>query len=180
MLIYIIDETKGLDADSMKNNKNLNELINLRKNYKIPLLILLTHSDDYCDKIEKEGNNWKETCKNTINDNKSNLLKYINDLTKDFPFEENDIMHTVLVEEKEMTEEEKVNNLDENTKKVYDSFDIPEMKKAILNAFYNGKDSNNNEVKEFLDNEIKIIRQKGLIEIIKEKLPYQYHSALIE
>ena len=180
MLIYIIAERKGLDADSMEKNEKLKELINLRKNYKIPLLILLTHSDNYCDEIKKGGNNWEETCKNTINDNKNNLLKYINDLTKDFPFEENDIMHTVLVEEKEMTEEEKVNNLDENTKKVYDSFDIPEMKKAILNAFYNGKKSNNNEVEEFLNNEIKIIRQKRLIEKIKEKLPYQYHSALIQ
>ena len=180
MLIYIIDERRGLDADSMEKNEKLKELINLRKNYKIPLLILLTHSDNYCDEIKKEGNNWKETCKNTINDNKSNLLKYINDLTKDFPFEENDIIHTVLIEKKEMTEEEKVNNLDKKTREKYDKAGNAEMKNFILDIFYSGKNSNNNEVKEFLDNEIKIIRQKGLIEKIKEKLPNQYHSALIQ
>ena len=180
MLIYIIDERKVLDADSMENNEKLKELINLRKNYKIPLLILLTHSDNYCDEIKKPGNDWKETCKKTINDNKFNLLKYINDLTKDFPFEENDIMHTVLIEKKEMTEEEKVNNLDKKTREKYDKAGSAEMKNFILDIFYSGKNSNNNEVKEFLDNEIKIIRQKGLIEKIKEKLPHQYHSALIQ
>ena len=88
-------------------------------------------------------------------------------------------MHTVLIEKKEMTEEEKVNNLDSEAREDYNNASN-EIKKIILKNYYRGKASNNNEVKEFLDNEIKIIRQKGLIEKIKEKLPHQYHSALIQ
>ena len=53
-------------------------------------------------------------------------------------------------------------------------------KDIILMSYYSGLNSNNNEVKDFLDDEIKILRQKGLIEKIKEKLPSQYHSALIQ
>ena len=178
MLIYIIDEGSGLDSDSIGNNEKLKTLLNLRRDYKIPLLILLTHSDNYCEKVKNRENEWKEICKKTINDNKSNLIKFINE--NNYNIGENDIMHIVLVEEKvEMTLEEKVKNLDDETREEYENSDEA-TRKIILRTFYRGKNLNNNEVKDFLDKEIKILRQKGLIEKIKEKLPSQYHSALIQ
>ena len=178
MLIYIIDERRGLDSDSIGNNEKLKTLLNLRRDYKIPLLILLTHSDNYCEGVKKVENEWKEICKKTINDNKSNLIKFINE--NNYNIGENDIMHIVLVEEKvEMTLEEKVKNLDDETREEYENSDEA-TRKIILRTFYRGKNLNNNEVKDFLDKEIKILRQKGLIEKIKEKLPSQYHSALIQ
>ena len=178
MLIYIIDERSGLDSDSIGNNEKLKTLLNLRRDYKIPLLILLTHSDNYCEKVKNRENEWKEICKKTINDNKSNLIKFINE--NNYNIGENDIMHIVLVEEKvEMTLEEKVKNLDDETREEYENSDEA-TRKIILRTFYRGKNLNNNEVKDFLDKEIKILRQKGLIEKIKEKLPSQYHSALIQ
>ena len=97
MLIYIINEKSGLDSDSIGNNEKLKTLLNLRRDYKIPLLILLTHSDNYCEGVKKVENEWKETCKKTINDNKNNLLKFINE--NNYNIGENDIMHIVLVEE---------------------------------------------------------------------------------
>ena len=181
MLIYIIDERSVLGSDSIGNNEKLKTLLNLRRDYKIPLLILLTHSDNYCEGVKKVENEWKETCKKTINDNKNNLLKFINE--NNYNIGENDIMHIVLVEEKkekkEMTLEEKVENLDDETREEYENSDEA-TRKIILRTFYRGKNSNNSEVKNFLDKEIKILRQKGLIEKIKEKLPSQYHSALIQ
>ena len=163
MLIYIIDERSVLDSNSIGNNEKLKTLLNLRRDYKIPLLILLTHSDNYCEEV---------------NDNKNNLLKFINE--NNYNIGENDIMHIVLVEEKvEMTLEEKVKNLDDETREEYENSDEA-TRKIILRTFYRGKNLNNNEVKDFLDKEIKILRQKGLIEKIKEKLPSQYHSALIQ
>ena len=178
MLIYIIDERSVLDSNSIGNNEKLKTLLNLRRDYKIPLLILLTHSDNYCEEVKKRENEWKETCKNTINDNKNNLLKFIKE--NNYNIGENDIMHIVLVEEKvEMTLEEKVKNLDDETREEYENSDEA-TRKIILRTFYRGKNLNNNEVKDFLDKEIKILRQKGLIEKIKEKLPSQYHSALIQ
>ena len=178
MLIYIIDERSVLGSDSIGNNEKLKTLLNLRRDYKIPLLILLTHSDNYCEEVKNRENEWKETCKKTINDNKNNLLKFINE--NNYNIGENDIMHIVLVEEKvEMTLEEKVKNLDDETREEYENSDEA-TRKIILRTFYRGKNLNNNEVKDFLDKEIKILRQKGLIEKIKEKLPSQYHSALIQ
>ena len=180
MLIYIMDERRGLDSDSIGNNENLKALLNLIKDYKIPLIILLTHSDNYCEEIKKTERDWKEICLKTINDNKSNLLKFINDTMNNYNIGENDIIHIVLVEEKvEMTLEEKVKNLDDEAREEYENSDEA-TRKIILRTFYRGKNSNNNEVKDFLDKEIKILRQKGLIEKIKEKLPSQYHSALIQ
>ena len=178
MLIYIMDERRALDSDSIGNNENLIELLNLTKDYKIRLIILLTHSDNYCEEIKKTERDWKEICIKTINDNKSNLLKFINDPMNNYNIGENDIMHIVLVEEKvEMTLEEKLKNLDEETREEYDKSDEA-TRKIILKAYY--RRSNNNEVKDFLDKEIKILRQKELIKKIKEKLPSQYHSALIQ
>ena len=181
MLIYIIDERSVLGSDSIGNNEKLKTLLNLRRDYKIPLLILLTHSDNYCEGVKKVENEWKETCKKTINDNKNNLLKFINE--NNYNIGENDIMHIVLVEEKkekkEMTLEEKVKNLNKKMRDIYEKSDKA-TKDIILMSYYSGFNSNNNEVKDFLDDEIKILRQKELIEKIKEKLPSQYHSALIQ
>ena len=178
MLIYIIAERSVLGSDSIGNNEKLKTLLNLRRDYKIPLLILLTHSDNYCEEVKNRENEWKEICKKTINDNKSNLIKFINE--NNYNIGENDIMHIVLVEEKvEMTLEEKVKNLDDEAREEYENSDEA-TRKIILRTFYRVKNLNNNEVKDFLDKEIKILRQKGLIEKIKEKLPSQYHSALIQ
>ena len=53
MLIYLIDERSNLNAGVMRDNKKLKILIKLRLDYHIPLLILLTHSDNYCDEVKK-------------------------------------------------------------------------------------------------------------------------------
>ena len=47
-------ERQPLDNDSLKNNKNLENLIKMKIKYNIPLLILLTHSDNYCDEVKKK------------------------------------------------------------------------------------------------------------------------------
>ena len=78
LLIYVIDERKTLDSDSMKNNIKLEALIKLKMNYKIPILILLTHFDNYCDAIKKTEEGWKQICKNSFIRNKKDLLDYIN------------------------------------------------------------------------------------------------------
>jgi len=178
MLIYIIDEGKVLDADSMKNNKKLDELINLRIEYKIPLYFLLTHFDDYCDKIKKDEKlekNWKENCKNTYENNKINLINYIKD--KGLEINEKDIMHVVLGGSKELTEEEKIKNLPEDIKEDYDKGNEI-IKKIILKSYYKGKDDGKREVQDFLGKEIKILRQKDLIEEMRKILPSQYCNAL--
>ena len=82
----------------------------MRTKYKIPILILLTHSDDYCDKIKKADNNWKIICKEHIINNKQNLLNYINGQIKEvkennFKLDENKIIHTVLIESKKISDE---------------------------------------------------------------------------
>ena len=74
LLIYIMNEESDLDADSLRKNEKLNILINLRTKYKIPLLILLTNSDTFCDKVKKSDENWRKICKEHINNNKINLL----------------------------------------------------------------------------------------------------------
>ena len=50
ILIYIMSEEKTLDTDSLKNNENLEKIIESLARYKIPLFILLTYSDKYCIK----------------------------------------------------------------------------------------------------------------------------------
>lgn len=74
LLIYVMDERKALDADSMRKNKKLETLIKLRINYKIPLLIILTHFDNYCDEIKKTENDWEEICSEVLEKNKDDLL----------------------------------------------------------------------------------------------------------
>ena len=152
MLIYIMDERKTLDSDSIRNNKNLKTLIKLRLDYKIPLLILLTHSDNYCDEVKKTEKNWKEICKSIIINNKKVLLKYINEELigeNTFKMEEKDIIHTVLIEPKKMTDEEIIESLDPETKEEFDKASDNE-KKLILRMFMKGKVSTENEVPNFL------------------------------
>jgi hypothetical protein len=186
MLIYFIDEGKLLDADAMRNNKNLEKLIELKINYKIPLLILLTHFDDYCDRIKKDVKceNWKENCKRTYEDNKNNLMKYINEEiiinkfnNNSIKIEENDIEHIVLVEPKKVDENEIIKKLPPKKREKYLKADEEE-KKEILEWIFSGIDFNNDEVQDFLDNEIKIVRPKDLIKKMKQILPSQYCNAL--
>lgn len=184
MIIYIIDERKALDADSMKNNNNLETLIKLREKYKIPFLLLLTHSDKYCDEVKKSDNNWKEICKKQINANKENLLEYINDLIKknswDYTMDKNSILHTVLLEQNnKMDVKEIVKNLDVETQKEYNEGDEA-TKSMILKIYSRLKGTMESEVDSFLNKEIKILRPKDLIEEIKKILPSQYHNALKE
>ena len=189
MLIYIIDERKQLDADAIRKNDKLKILIRLRLKYKIPFLILLTHSDDCCDALKKSPENknkWKKISKEQIDKNKINLLEYINKIIKednsDYEMDENDIIHTVLIEPNklDMTEDEKnkiIGNFTPLMKKMYENANEND-KLEILKSFTNTIDQRENEVHTFLDEEIKISRPKDLIEIIKTKLPTQYHSAL--
>ena len=180
MLIYIIDENGVLTADHIRKNKKLKTLLNLRKEYKIPLLIFLTHSDTYCDEVKKNEQNWKYICKNNLNNNKKNLLEYINNNNRNnFKFDENDIIHIVLVKSQGLTDEEIVNKLPPKIKKAYDNGD-DNTKNILLETFREGMSSNENEVDKFLDEDIKVLRQNEVIKKIKEKLPSQYHNALIQ
>ena len=183
LFVYLINEENNLDKDDMTNNKNLNKLIGLRNKYKISLLILLTHSDNYCDKVKKENNNWKQICKENIENNKKNILKYINEIIvkgykSDFKMEENNILHIVLVEpeKNQMTYEEKYSNLPGDLKEKYKNYN-EEMKKIVIDAYYEGRNSKENEVKNFIK-EMNILGPKELIETIKDKLPSQFHDAL--
>ena len=185
MLIYVIDERKVLDSDSMQNNRKLTELIELRSNYKIPLLILLTHFDNYCDEVRTGDKQWRKTCKNDMNNNKINLLSYINNLIEDkfkseYKMKEDDIMHVILVEPGVISDEEVIKKLPKKIRDKYDNGD-EEKKSDILETFRSGMDSNNSEVRKFFEEEnLGILDQKKLIEKIKEILPSQYHNALVE
>ena len=68
--------------------------------YKLKLIILLTHSDTYCDKIKKEKD-WKNLCKISLDNNKINLLEFINELVtqkynSNFMMSENYVNHICL------------------------------------------------------------------------------------
>ena len=52
MIIYIISEIVVLNANSTRNNNRLKNIIEISSKYKIPLLILLTHSDSYCKDVK--------------------------------------------------------------------------------------------------------------------------------
>ena len=181
MFIYIINEMKPLDADDMKNNKNLKILMYMKLNYKIPLIILLTHSDDYCDNIKKTEHNWKEICKKGIEGNKTKLIEFMN--KNNLTMEENNIIHTVLFEpekQKEKTDEEIINELDEEDKKLYDSLD-DNGKKSIIKMYRQLIEKNNpfKDVTDFIK-ENGVLGQKQLIEKMKEYIPSQYHEVLMQ
>ena len=182
MFIYLIKEHSIFTSKSLEN-KILQELIKLRIKYKIQLLVLLTHGDTYCDTVKKDDKNWKEICKKTLEDNKKKLLDYLNSEIKkydknNFQMQENDIRHICLVEPAapEITEEEIIKDFDEEELEEYNSLD-ENGKKGYIKGIFNCKSKDQKEIKKFLKNEIKVLEQKELIEIIKKKLPVQYHIA---
>ena len=188
MFVYIISEENILDSDSLNNNKKLEEILKFRAKYKIPLIILLTHFDNYCNKVknsEQTKNNWKIVCKEHINNNTNNLIKYLiekNEEIKekeiDFREEENRIIHVVLAETNQISDQEIINSLPENLRKIYINAD-EETRKNLLLFKRDGIESTANEIKNFMKNE-KVLGQKELIEKMKEYLPSQFHKALKE
>ena len=186
MFVYIISEENILDSDSLNNNKKLEEILKFRAKYKIPLIILLTHFDDYCNKVknsEQTNNNWKIVCKEHINNNTNNLIKYLiekNEEIKekeiDFREEENRIIHVVLAETNQNSDQEIINKLSEDLREIYINAN-EEMRKKLLLFNRNGIESTANEIKNFMKNE-KVLGQKELIEKMKEDLPSQFHKAL--
>ena len=183
LFIYVMDERKTLDTDSMKNNIKLETLLNLRLNYKIPLLILLTHSDNYCDEIKKTASNWKDICKNNINDNKKNLLEYINNGINemDYKMKENDIIHTVLIDLNSIdtiTDKEIIESFDEEDKKDYEN-DDEKGKEKMLRRMRKGMKLKENEVEKFLK-EMNVFGRKELVEKMKEIFPSHFHNVFIE
>ena len=182
MLIYMMSEVKILDDDSMGKNKYLKILLELKVKYKIPLLIFLTHSDDYCDSIKKNEKEWESICKDNLEKNKKDLLNYLQQLIEknynsNFTINESDIMHIVLVDSKQMSDEEIIKKLSKKMKEKYDKGD-EEKKKEILEDYRDISDEKDNESHNFLKKEMKVLYPKELIKTIKEKLPSQYHSAL--
>ena len=184
IFIYIMSEEKLLDSDSLKNNTQLKSLVGSRLQYNIPLLVLLTHSDDYCSKVKNSGENWKMICKNHFIKNKNELLGYINkivdDSKSDFKFDEKDILHVVLVGNKELSDEEIIKEFDDETKEEYDNAKDEEEKKLIIRIFARGLKKKSKDVEEFIRKEIKVLGQKELVELLKKRLPSQYHNALIK
>ena len=179
LLIYVMDERKELDADSMKNNKKLQSLVRLRLDYKIPLLIVLTHFDNYCDEIKKTESNWKDTCFETLEKNKDNLLEFINknlikEVEQDSKFNGDDIIHTVLVEPKQITDNDIIATLKEDIKNDYNNAD-EKGKEKILRYIKSGMNLKDNEVQVFLK-EMNIYGPKEMIGKLKEIFPYQYHN----
>ena len=179
-----MDERKTLDTDSMKNNKKLETLVKLKLDFKIPLLILLTHSDNYCDEIKKTENKWKDICKNNITHNKEELLAFINnDIIKmeESKMEEDDILHTVLIElngVNQITDKEIIDSFDEEDREDYNN-ENEEGKRKMLKRIRKGMNIKENEVVNFLK-EIKVLGRKELIEKMKEIFPFQYHNTLNE
>ena len=184
MFIYLIKEDKEFTSKSLEN-KLLQELIKLRIKYKIQILILLTHADTYCNIVKDDGNEkWKETCKEKIEGNKKILLDYLNSEIKkydinNFQIQENDIRHICLVEsENPKTDEEIIKGFDPNTLMMYNNAKSEEEKKMIIQIYSNISNSKNNDVKEFLKNEIKVLEKNELIEEIRKRIPIQYHKSL--
>ena len=182
MLIYLIDERSNLNADVMRDNKKLKILIKLRLDYHIPLLILLTHFDNYCDEVKKgQVNNWKEICIKTLQENKNNLLNYINNtITNEYNsnlvIKEDDIIHVVLKEQNEITNEEIIKKFDENMRNTYEKSDVL-VRNSLIEFFRAGMISNYNEVKNFLY-ENGVLGKNELIKKMKLLLPSQYHNTL--
>ena len=181
MLFYIISEESTLASDSLGDNKKLENIIELKINYKIPLFILLTNADNYCKKVRSQDDeNWKQICKNSINNNKNNLLSYINKVIEknkiDFKTDLNEF--TVLVEHKKITDDEAIKKMPKRTRDKYEKESDKEKKKDILEPFIDGLEADENEIKDFFEEEeINILKPNELIEKIKEKLPSQYHTA---
>ena len=179
-----MDERKTLDADSLKNNKKLESLIKLKLNYKIPLLILLTHSDNYCDEIKKTEKNWKEICTKNIKRNKEDLLGHINNSIiktigiQDFEISRDNVLHVVLIQPQNAEEKVLIAMLDEEELIEYNKAD-EKGKQKILKPYRKAMNFQSNEVQSFLIG-INVLGKKELIEKLKEKIPVQYHSTFIK
>ena len=179
----MMSEEKILDDDSIGKNKYLEILLESRAKYKIPLLIFLTHSDDYCDNLKKRNSNeWKSICKDNLEKNKNGLLNHLQQLIEsnyngNFKMNESDIMHIVLVEPQPIPDKDIIESLEEEDKEEYDKGD-EQTKKKILKKFRKFLEKQKYPAFNFLKNDMKILYPKELIKTIKEKLPSQYHSAL--
>ena len=168
----------------MKNNKNLATLIKLRLDYKIPILILLTHFDNYCDEIKKTENNWEEICANSLYTNTKDLSNYINNkiikekYNEELKFEDDDVLHIVLVEPKKMSDEDFIKTLSEEDKKIYDNSDETG-KKNLLRFLKKGSEIKEEGVQKFL-RQNSVLGPKELIKKLKEKFPHQYHNCFYD
>ena len=175
LIIYILDERKILDANSLGNNKELTNLINLKKEYK-----LLTHCDDYCKGVKDTEENWKLICKDNLKKNEKNLIEHIQNNFK-IKIGENNIIHVVLVDQIKMSDEEIINSLDPEDRDAYENAN-EEMKKTLIKFYRKGMDNPIKEVEQFIKNEeeigVKVRNKKELSEIIKEYLPFKYHNVL--
>ena len=179
IIFYILSEENTLDANSLRNNKKLEKIIEMRMKYKSKLIILLTHSDTYCDKIKKE-NEWKNLCKKSLNDNKNNLLKHMNQLVTEkyksnFIMNENDVFHISLDDYIEISDDEIINNFSDDNKVLYQQGDIA-FKTMLLKFAKGNYKKNQTESKDFTINKLNVLNKKNLIEKLKEILPSQYHS----
>ena len=181
LLIYLIADRGYLGEDYIRKNTNFEALIKFKLKYNIPLLILLTHFDIYCKEVKKSELNWENICKNTLKINKENILNYIkNEIikSKEFKFNQDDILYTVLIEPKKITDEDIVNKFDEDTKEEYINLNEKE-KRKMIKAIRIGMNLRGEEFEDFFK-EMKIYKPKELAEKIKEKIPIKYHNALIE
>ena len=183
MIIYMINEETVLDADTMTNNKKLESLIKAKLQFKIPLLILLTHSDTYCTNVKQTSEDWKKICKSNINDNKKKLFEYIKKLEEknanNYQIEEGDIIHICLVKSIQIKEEDIINSFSNELKLIYQNSD-EKTKKALLQSFDEGTKSKEKAIEDFLKSEINVLDQKELIEKIKIILPSQYHRVFVQ
>jgi len=184
IIFYILSEENTLDANSLRNNKKLEKIIEMRMKYKSKLIILLTHSDTYCDKIKKEKE-WKNLCKKSLNDNKNYLLKHMNQLVKekyksDFIMNENDVFHISLDDYIEISDDEIINNFSDDKKAFFEQADQALQSMLLKFAKEGYKKNNQTESKDFTINELNVLDKNKLIEKLKEILPSQYHSVLTQ
>ena len=141
----------------------------------------MTRFDIYCKEVKKSELNWENICKNRLKINKENILNYIkNEIikSKEFEFNQDDILYTVLIEPKKITDEDIVNKFDEDTKEEYINLNEKE-KRKMIKAIRIGMNLRGEEFEDFFK-EMKIYKPKELAEKIKEKIPIKYHNALIE
>ena len=152
----------------------------MRMKYKSKLIILLTHSDTYCEKIKKEKD-WKNLCRDDLNKNKKDLLIHMNQLVTEkyksnFIMNENDVFHISLDDYIKITDEEIIKNFNDIQKKFYEEANEV-YKNMLIETIKEGLNKNNqNETKDYTINELNVLDKNKLIEKLKEILPSQYHS----
>ena len=182
MIFYIINEEKELDSNDMDKNNNLKYILSLKLKYKIPLIILLTHSDVYCHKVKKDNENWKKVCESKFKKNKNNLLNWLNEIIEkkfelDDKIKEEEIIHTILIEKKiEISDEDVINSFNEDERLDYESLD--EHGKMTMIKMLKRRMERPDEETKFIK-EIGVFGRKQLIEKIKKYLPIQYQNALV-